>query len=194
MNIFQAAKHLACILQQPEQAYLHLNKSKLKKVSTILCKLYLPLLAIYPLAIALSPWSYMQSKFPLKHLWLAPGFACACIFFAIIYDRILENAIPKIKIKWNTQATHHVALYFHLSICSVGPFFLIHPICGYFMLFVAVIFANLCSIEYSTVARDISRARAIACWFLTLLFFMLPLALLLLIYNIMYSFSDLQNL
>ena len=139
MNLIYAAWHLNNILRDHPIALETLSKRIPYSIFSIYWQLHLPLLLLFPIAGLLSfnhcftqsspfPVGLWQQNFSWRDVWLPTVIIHSLLLLAVVYDRIVENAQPKLNVKSdltmnNKQPVRNIALYFHLPTCGVSAFF-----------------------------------------------------------------------
>ena len=195
MSLSKAIHHLNTILSGPRRALQDLLARSNRSTLSLFWRLHLPLALLFPLSSLATPYSHTLKYFPWGHVFLPFFLLCFFLFFAAIYDRISRHSNPKLKISvFPNQDNSNIAFYFHLPVAGVGPFFFFHPTLGYVMLFIAELWSTLYSIEYLAATQEISRARSLTYWIMSIIFILIPLAALLLFFSLLRSIEEFRQL
>ena len=195
MSLLRAIRHFDAILSYPRQSLRDfLSYPYPKRTLSMFWDLHLPLSLLYPLSAILSPYLHSLDNFPLEHVFLPFFLLCLLLFFAAVYDRMFAYASPRLKVSASSlekrQAHSNIAFYFHLPLAGIGPFFFFHPALGYIMIFAAMLWSSFHSIEFLSAAYQVSRARSLSYWFMSIIFLLIPLAVLLFLFSLLSNIND----
>ena len=192
MSLFEACRHLDGLLRNPHQSIQGalLNVQDPPSTLRLFFRLHFPLSLTLPAAALLAPYHYTLPAFPWKHVLWPSLFVYGFLFFAALYDRLIENSKPKLISQWEGRTpARNTAFYVHLLTAGTAFFFFLHPAFGYCMLFAAEILAVFYSIEYSATVHEMSRARALVYWVMAAA---LPVLILLFVFIIIGLFEVFQ--
>lgn len=196
MNLARALEDLQRIGRDPAGALTMFAASRHIRTRAILWQLHLPLLAAYPVAALLCPYSYVFGSGPsLKAHILVPLLLVAVFLLqAMLFDRVLEYSGPR-PVELEPLPDHsQLALRFHLPLCGAGIFFFLHPALGYVMLLATALYCAGLALRMQCVARGISYARALTAYVSAATLPMLGLVALLAVWNVWRTLSIIRGL
>ncbi len=185
VSFLRRSLYLLCyISKDPRKLVSYLSNSKDNTASplletralNLLFFFHLPLFLMGALICVLSPLNYLQiqnepfeisfdiSRFSL-HQYLFPTILIIFfVFYAMMYDKILEYRYPKMSLLGLRVCYPHISLLLHMPVVSLGIFFSFHKILGYFFLFFCELWAIYYSLELTSSNYQITRARAFIYW------------------------------
>lgn len=197
MSLGNAVLHFDSVLSKPRQSLKNFLDHNPVGTFSLFSSLHLPLGALFPISALASPYlhTFSSSSWSWSYVFMPFFILCLFLFFAAIYDRIVEYASPNLKLPPPSQKRNsNIAFYFHLPVAGVGPFFFFHPYLGYAMLFLAELWSTLYSLEYMAAAHKISRARSLSYWIMSFIFLLLGFAALLFLFTLFRSIEELMEL
>ncbi len=201
MSLPKAIVHLYHILYHPHQSLENFMKQVPQRSLVLFWQLYLPLLFLFPIAVLLGPYYHITKQGPLfwsavlKYGLYPPALIVSFLLLAAVYDRVVENAQPKLIAGWQPKhELRNIAFYYHLPVAGVGFFFFLHPWLGYFMLCFAELYSLFYSWQFITAIHGISRIRALTYWFMSLIMLYIPLFLIITINAFLGSCNNLLQI
>ena len=186
MNPQTALSYLEEIFTNSDTAVRSFASRKSIGSITFLLRYHLPLLLLFPMATALSPAGWLTGKnFNWLSAFIAPPFLVfGVLIIAATYDKIIEHRQPPPLFDENNFNPKNLASFNHLPISGVGIFFLFHHTIGYLMVIVALFYSIFLSIRSQSILRQLAPATAMAYYLSTFIFFLLPLLVVMIIFNI----------
>ncbi len=155
-------------------------------------RLHAPLLVIFPLAGARCPAVHLGlGRFSIALQIVVPlVLVIGALVFAALFDQVVRYAdhpsmpSPAASSDGELRA-RNIALFLHLPLSATGIFFCLHPLLGYLMLLIALVYSLWIAIEATAIFYELSRARVLVHMINTVLLGLVPLAALVLAGNVL---------
>lgn len=149
---------------------------------------HLPFLLAYPLVLLLSPWTWIHyflgGGIPsLRALALPVFIVLAVLLLAVFFDKIREYRTAP-GLRKEQPAERNIALFFSLPVSASLIFFLVHPAAGFLALLASLAYSFLQFARYEASARNSPLRNVVAEMIVAAGFLLIPVAGLLLLYNL----------
>lgn len=155
-------------------------------------RLHAPLLVVFPLAGVLCPAVHVGlGRFSIAlHCVVPLVFVLGALAFAALFDQIVRYAghptmPPPAASSDGELRARNIALFLHLPLSATGVFFFLHPLLGYLMLLIALVYSLWIAIEATAIFYELSRARVLVHMINTVLLGLVPLAVIVLAGNLL---------
>ncbi len=190
---------LAGIFKDPERAvveYLRDHELDGTQARVTFLRLHLPLLLLMVVASLLSPLAHLGvlgSFSLLLHVLVPPFFAFGLLLLAVVFDQMARySRHPRVEEPGELKIGG-IALFLFLPLSATAPFFFVHPLIGLLMLLPAAVYCGYIALEVTAALYEISLARSFTHLVNAALLGLIPVAVLVLLFNVMRSISILKG-
>ena len=198
VRLAEARRQLAAIFREPEVAVReYLRRSHENSALALFLRLHLPLLTIYPVAALLCPAIHFgPGRFSFALQVVAPlVLVLGALLFAVIFDQVARFSLhPQLEEDPQAARPRNIALYVHLPLSAAGIFFILHPLLGFLMIFVALLYCLWLALQMTAIFYEQSRARVLVHMVNAALLGLVPLVVLALLGNLLRNITILKNL
>lgn len=200
MNVTRANEYLRAVLLEPREATDTFLLERPSRTLRLFVSYHLPYWILFSIIVIIAPheWIHFDSEWNVSFErnfyaadWLAPLFvASAPLVLAFVVDRLQKfRGSPQ---PFSDQSYSNISFFLQLPVSAALFWFLIHPLAGYLLLFLSIIYCLYISVIQWSRLTGRTYYQILTDYLYSILLLMIPVIALLLIYNILLTYRILK--
>ena len=182
MDLRQAIAILEKLYYRPHDLLEDLKKWDGLHKNQVIWRLHLPIYLLILPFLLLSPFAIYYSLFSLKYYAIPCGLLVISLVLASSHDYVQYYFGSPVSER--AEKINHFSLLAHLSVGASFPFFFFHPGLGIIFLLISLVYAQFLAVDLYARAKKKSHAVIWGHNLMSMIFFLIPLAIVLFILNV----------